>query len=86
MGTDDRKVAGVNLRLAWAGPWNERSSIGLFGTDIVRELVSQGHRVDVLRTELGADLLLAPPPPPPPVRFIPRQPGRSQNWFVSSTG
>jgi glycosyltransferase involved in cell wall biosynthesis len=48
----------VSLKLIWAGPWNERSAIGFFGTEIVRELVSLGHHVEVLRTETGADALL----------------------------
>ena len=60
----------MSLRLIWAGPWNERSSIGLFGTEIVRELVGRGHYVEVLRTEVGPDLLLPPRPAPGPVHAV----------------
>lgn len=60
----------MSLRLIWAGPWNERSSIGLFGTEIVRELVDRGHYVEVLRTEVGADLLLPPRPAAGPVHAV----------------
>ena len=54
----------MSLRLLWAGPWNRRSAIGLFGTEVVGALVGKGHQVDVLRTELGSDLLLPAYPAP----------------------
>ena len=53
MATDDRKAADLSLRLLWAGPWNERSAIGFFGTVVARELVALGHQVEVVRTEIG---------------------------------
>ena len=60
----------MSLRLMWAGPWNERSGIGLFGMEIVRELAARGHHVEVLRTEVGDDLLLPPRPAPGPVHVM----------------
>src|SRR5208283_3844701 len=39
------------LRIAWAGPWNERSAIATFGQGVVGALVDAGHAVDILRTE-----------------------------------
>ena len=35
----------MSLKLLWAGPWDERSAIGFFGTEIARELVGLGHSV-----------------------------------------
>ena len=64
----------MSLKLLWAGPWNERSAIGFFGTEIVRELVGLGHSVEVLRTELDADLLLPPRPAPGPVHAVSARP------------
>jgi len=44
----------MSMRIVWAGPWDKRSSIAAFGAAIVDELMSRGHDVQVLRTELGA--------------------------------
>lgn len=52
----------MRLRIAWAGPWNARSAIAEFGTEVVAELLSRGHIVDVLRTELDEALALPPRP------------------------
>jgi hypothetical protein len=41
------------MRIVWAGPWNERSSVAEFGAAIVGELMARGHDVQVLRTEVG---------------------------------
>ncbi len=44
----------MSLRIAWATPWNERSSIAKdFSAGIVRELMERGHEVRILRTETG---------------------------------
>ena len=32
----------MTLRLAWAGPWNQRSAIAAFGAQIVAELSALG--------------------------------------------
>ena len=56
-------------RLLWAGPWNERSAIALFGMLVVDELAAAGHEVEVVRTEVGADLLLPPRPAPGPIHL-----------------
>jgi glycosyltransferase involved in cell wall biosynthesis len=53
------------LRIAWAGPWNERSAIATFGLHVAGALADAGHAVDILRTELGECLeipALATPP------------------------
>lgn len=54
------------LRIAWAGPWNTSSAIAEFGTEIVAGLISRGHAVEVLRTEVGeaVDLPCRPSPAP----------------------
>ncbi len=74
MAANDREAAGVSLKLIWAGPWNVRSAVGHFGTEIVRELVTLGHQVEVLRTEVGTDLLLPARPAPGPVHVAGLQP------------
>jgi glycosyltransferase involved in cell wall biosynthesis len=65
----DREAAGVSagLRIAWAGPWNARSSIASFGALVVAEIAARGHEVEVFRTETGEFLALPPRPAPGPV-------------------
>ena len=48
----------MSLKLIWAGPWNERSAIGRVGLEVVQELIALGHSVELIRTEVGPDLLL----------------------------
>lgn len=60
----------MSLRLAWAGPWNERSAIALFGTLVVAELHQLGHRVEVIRTEVGEGAALPPRPAPGPIHTV----------------
>jgi glycosyltransferase involved in cell wall biosynthesis len=67
--TNNRKAAGLSLRLLWAGPWNERSAIGFFGTVVARELVALGHHVEVFRTEIGSNLSLPVRPAPGPIHL-----------------
>lgn len=43
----------MSMRIVWASPWGERSSIAAFGARVVAELLSRGHVVDVVRTERG---------------------------------
>lgn len=62
----------MTLRLAWAGPWNARSAIAAFGTEIVAALTASGHTVEVLRTEVGEAAKLAALPAPGVVRFFDR--------------
>ncbi|WP_338665649.1 glycosyltransferase [Pararoseomonas sp. SCSIO 73927] len=59
-----------HLRIAWAGPWNERSAIAAFGQGMAEELTARGHEVTVLRTELGAGAGLPPRPAPGAVHRI----------------
>jgi glycosyltransferase involved in cell wall biosynthesis len=41
------------MRLAWCGPWNDRSAIASFGQFIVAEMLARNHEVTVFRTEAG---------------------------------
>jgi hypothetical protein len=43
----------VNLRIAWASPWSQRSAVAAFGARVLEELQARGHTVEVLRTETG---------------------------------
>ncbi|MCR0985252.1 glycosyltransferase [Roseomonas populi] len=52
------------LRIAWAGPWNDRSAIAAFGEGMAAELAARGHEVTVLRTEVGEFADLPPRPAP----------------------
>lgn len=45
----------MTLRLAWLGPWNNRSAIASFGAHVAAALVNQGHIVDIYRTEVGEE-------------------------------
>ena len=63
----------MSLRLAWAGPWNERSAIAFFGTLVANEMVALGHEVEVFRTEVGDDLLLPVRRAPGPVHTVDEQ-------------
>ena len=58
------------MKLVWAGPWNRRSAIATMGSEVVHELVSRGHEVEVLRTEAGPDLDLPPLPAPGEVAAV----------------
>lgn len=42
-------------RIAWVGPWSERSAIAKFGALVVRQLTERGIEVRVLRSEVGAE-------------------------------
>lgn len=55
------------LRLAWAGPWNERSSIAADGRVLLAALAAAGHGTEVIRTEAGEAARLPPLPAPGPV-------------------
>ena len=55
----------MSLRIAWAGPWNERSAIATFGIPVVAALARAGHQVDILRTETGDFLRISEPVLPP---------------------
>lgn len=57
----------MTKRLAWAGPWNGRSAIATFGTQVVARLADLGHAVEIFRTELGEAANLEPLPAPGPV-------------------
>lgn len=57
----------MSYRIAWAGPWHERSAIAAFGSDILAVLAGAGHRVEVFRTETGTSAELPPLPAPGPV-------------------
>ena len=49
----------MSLRIVWGGPWNQQSAAARKGLDIVLELLSRGHLIDVLRTEVGRAAKLA---------------------------
>jgi hypothetical protein len=59
----------MSMRIMWAGPWDERSAIAEFGSQVVEQLVLRGHAVDVLRTEVGRCAALPARPAPSAVRF-----------------
>jgi hypothetical protein len=43
----------VNMRIAWATPFNRRSAIGRnFSLPVARELVQRGHCLEIVRTEI----------------------------------
>lgn len=54
----------MTLRIAWVGPWNERSAIAEFGSQIVRCLAALDHEVEVFRTEVDEWANLPPLPAP----------------------
>ncbi len=54
----------ASLRIAWAGPWNDRSAIAEFGAAVATALTAAGHHVEVWRTETGAAARLNPRPAP----------------------
>jgi glycosyltransferase involved in cell wall biosynthesis len=58
------------MKIVWAGPWNERSAIASFGSEVVRELADRGHDVEVLRTEDERGLALPPLPATGPVAAV----------------
>jgi glycosyltransferase involved in cell wall biosynthesis len=60
----------MTLRIGWAGPWNSRSAIASFGAEVVTELVSRGHAVEILRTETGSYLTLEARPAPCGIRTL----------------
>lgn len=78
------------LRIAWAGPWNARSSIAAFGALVVAELCARGHEVAVFRTETGDFLALPPRPAPGPVLPLqdvdPEGVARGHDAFVVNLG
>lgn len=57
----------MSLRIAWAGPWNERSSIAADGRALLGALAAAGHQVEVIRTEAGEAARLPALPAPGPV-------------------
>lgn len=59
MGKSRGAPPGMSLRIVWGGPWNQQSAAARTGKDIVLELLSRGHLIDVLRTEVGRDAKLA---------------------------
>ncbi len=58
------------MKLVWAGPWNDHSAIAAFGVGVVDELAARGHEVEVLRTEVGAELARPPLPAPGSVAAV----------------
>jgi glycosyltransferase involved in cell wall biosynthesis len=77
-------------RIAWAGPWNARSSIASFGTLVAGELAARGHEVEVFRTETGEFLDLPPRPAPGavfPLRdAVPELLARDYDAFIVNLG
>ena len=77
-------------RIAWAGPWNNRSAIAAFGGLVVGELAARGHEVVVLRTETGEYLDLPPRPAPcavVPLRdTVPEAIARDHDAFIVNLG
>jgi glycosyltransferase involved in cell wall biosynthesis len=52
------------MKIVWASPWNHRSAIASFGSEVVHELARRGHEVEVIRTEDAQQLALPPLPAP----------------------
>ena len=77
-------------RIAWAGPWNARSSIASFGALVVGEFAARGHEVEVFRTETGGALALPPRPAPgrvsPLADAIPELLARDYDAFIVNLG
>ncbi|MBB5695239.1 glycosyltransferase [Muricoccus pecuniae] len=48
------------LRIGWATPWNGRSAIADAAAEVGRSLAAQGHRLTVLRTEVGEAAAMPP--------------------------
>lgn len=44
------------MKIGWASPINSRSAIGRVSADVTRALVERGHQVEVIATEMDADL------------------------------
>jgi glycosyltransferase involved in cell wall biosynthesis len=64
-------------RIAWVGPWSQRSAIAQFGTLVVAQLVQRGIAVDILRSETGAEAAEPAYPAPGPIaRAIEADPWR----------
>ena len=60
----------TGFRIAWAGPWNERSAIATFGIHVVGALAEAGHAVEILRTETAEYLQIPAPATPWKVRAL----------------
>jgi glycosyltransferase involved in cell wall biosynthesis len=69
MAQDFGEVIGMT-RLAWCGPWNNRSAIAAFGQSIVSEMLARHHEVTVFRTEVGDALNEEPLPTSVPVHNL----------------
>jgi hypothetical protein len=41
------------MRIGWASPFNERSSVARYSLQVCRELMRRGVRVEIIRTEIG---------------------------------
>lgn len=52
----------MSLHIVWASPWGQRARLASFGAPIVTELLARGHRVDVLRSEVGLGVRERPHP------------------------
>lgn len=50
----------MSLRIVWGGPWNQQCAAARTSMDIVLELMSRGHVIEVLRTEVRSAAKLAP--------------------------
>jgi hypothetical protein len=47
------------MRIAWATPFNQMSTVGSnFSLPVARELIRQGHQIDIVRTETGKAMRL----------------------------
>lgn len=42
----------MSLHIGWASPWNMQSAVARFGIAVTTELITRGHSVDILRTEV----------------------------------
>ena len=64
----------MSQRIAWIGPWNQKSAIAAFGQFVVAELAARGHAVTIFRSETGEILGLPPLPAPGTVLPLPSDP------------
>ena len=63
-------------RIAWVGPWSERSAIAKFGALVVQQLSGRGIEVRVLRSETGAEAAETALPAPGAIGWV----GETDAW------
>jgi glycosyltransferase involved in cell wall biosynthesis len=59
-----------DLRIGWATPWNDYSSVAQMAWEVASELARHGHAITVLRTEMNDALSLPPRASPWPTLLL----------------